>query len=28
VKGIYVMLSVETGKQRLFANYAVDISHD
>ena len=26
IKGVYVMLSVETGKARLFANYAVDIS--
>ena len=25
VKGFYIMLSVESGKQRLFANYAVDI---
>jgi hypothetical protein len=26
VKGFYIMLSVETGKARLFANYAVDIT--
>jgi hypothetical protein len=26
VKGLYIMLSVETGKARLFANYAVDIT--
>jgi len=26
VHGGYIMLSVETGKQRLFANYAVDVS--
>jgi hypothetical protein len=26
VKGIYIMLSVETGKARLFANYAIDIT--
>jgi hypothetical protein len=26
VKGLYILLSVETGKARLFANYAVDIS--
>jgi hypothetical protein len=24
--GLYILLSVESGKQRLFANYAVDIS--
>lgn len=27
-KGLYIMLSVETGKQRLFANYAVDVARD
>ena len=26
VKGFYIMLSVESGKARLFANYAIDIS--
>jgi hypothetical protein len=26
VKGFYIMLSVEAGKQRLFANYAIDIT--
>ncbi len=26
VKGFYILLSVETGKARLFANYAIDIS--
>jgi hypothetical protein len=26
VKGFYIMLSVESGKARRFANYAVDIS--
>jgi hypothetical protein len=26
VSGLYIMLSVETGKSRLFANYAVDIT--
>ncbi len=26
VSGLYILLSVETGKQRLYANYAVDIS--
>lgn len=26
VKGYYIMLSVETGKQRLFQNYAIDIT--
>jgi hypothetical protein len=26
VKGFYIMLSVESGKARLFANYAVDIT--
>jgi hypothetical protein len=26
VKGFYIMLSVESGKQRLFANYAIDIT--
>jgi hypothetical protein len=26
VTGLYILLSVETGKQRLFANYATDIS--
>ena len=26
VKGLYILLSVETGKARLFANYAIDIS--
>jgi hypothetical protein len=26
VRGLYIMLSVETGKARLFANYAVDIT--
>ncbi len=26
VTGLYILLSVETGKQRLFANYAVDIT--
>lgn len=25
-KGFYIMLSVETGKARLFANYALDIT--
>jgi hypothetical protein len=25
-KGFYIMLSVETGKARLFANFAVDIT--
>ncbi len=25
-KGLYILLSVETGKQRLYANYAVDIT--
>jgi len=25
-KGLYILLSVETGKARLFANYAVDIT--
>jgi len=24
--GQYILLSVESGKQRLFANYAIDIS--
>lgn len=27
VKGLYILLSVETGKARLFANYAVDITN-
>lgn len=27
VSGLYIMLSVETGKARLFANYAVDITN-
>jgi hypothetical protein len=26
VRGLYILLSVETGKARLFANYAIDIS--
>jgi hypothetical protein len=26
VKGFYIMLSVESGKARLFANYAVDVT--
>jgi S-formylglutathione hydrolase FrmB len=26
VNGLYIMLSVETGKARLFANYAIDIT--
>jgi hypothetical protein len=26
VKGLYIMLSVESGKARLYANYAVDIT--
>lgn len=26
VKGLYILLSVETGKQRLYANYAIDIT--
>jgi hypothetical protein len=26
VKGFYIMLSVESGKQRLFANYVIDIT--
>jgi hypothetical protein len=26
VKGLYIMLSVESGKQRLFANYCLDIT--
>jgi hypothetical protein len=26
VKGLYILLSVESGKQRLYANYAVDIT--
>jgi hypothetical protein len=26
VKGCYIMLSVETGKARLFANYAIDVT--
>jgi hypothetical protein len=26
VKGLYILLSVETGKARLFANYAIDIT--
>ncbi|MBN1450861.1 MAG: hypothetical protein JW963_07595 [Anaerolineales bacterium] len=26
VRGLYIMLSVETGKARLFANYAIDIT--
>jgi hypothetical protein len=26
IKGFYIMLSVETGKARLFANYAIDIT--
>ncbi|HOT90573.1 MAG TPA: hypothetical protein PLJ78_05955 [Anaerolineae bacterium] len=26
VKGLYILLSVESGKQRLYANYAIDIS--
>ena len=26
VKGLYIMLSVESKKQRLFTNYAVDIT--
>jgi hypothetical protein len=26
VKGLYIMLSVESGKQRLFTNYCVDIT--
>jgi hypothetical protein len=26
VKGLYILLSVESGKQRLFANYALDIT--
>jgi hypothetical protein len=25
-KGLYILLSVETGKQRLYANYAIDIT--
>jgi hypothetical protein len=25
-KGLYIMLSVESGKQRLYANYAIDIA--
>jgi hypothetical protein len=25
-KGLYIMLSVESGKQRLYANYAIDIT--
>ena len=25
-RGLYILLSVETGKARLFANYALDIS--
>ena len=26
--GLYILLSVESGKQRLFANYALDISKE
>jgi hypothetical protein len=26
IRGLYILLSVETGKARLFANYAIDIS--
>lgn len=26
VKGLYIMLSAESGKQRLYANYAIDIT--
>jgi len=26
VKGLYIMLSVESGKQRLFTNYCLDIT--
>ena len=26
VKGLYIMLSVESGKQRLFTNYCIDIT--
>ena len=26
VTGLYILLSAETGKQRLYANYAVDIT--
>jgi hypothetical protein len=26
VKGCYIMLSVESKKQRLFVNYAIDVS--
>jgi hypothetical protein len=26
VKGMYIMLSVEAGKQRLFKNYCIDIA--
>jgi hypothetical protein len=26
VQGFYVLLSAETGKARLFANYAIDIT--
>jgi hypothetical protein len=26
VKGLYLVLSVESGKARLFANYAVDVT--
>jgi hypothetical protein len=26
VQGFYILLSVETGKARLFANYAIDIT--
>jgi hypothetical protein len=26
VKGLYIVLSVESGKARLFANYAVDVT--
>jgi hypothetical protein len=28
VTGLYIMLSVESGKQRLFANYAIDITEE
>jgi len=26
VKGFYIVLSVESGKARLFANYAIDVT--
>jgi hypothetical protein len=26
VKGLYILLSVESGKQRLYANYTIDVT--